>query len=229
MGIELIAELATNHGGDLDLAKRLIDYAAKGGAHTVKTQAYRVESLNPADPQYDWLKQSALSERDHEALMQHAESVGVEYFASVFDADSARFIAELCGRVKYASTVKPFGFVLPATIYRSFPWETPDDRFTSEADVALVTVPMYPTPMEVLTRVEWGTGWSDHCEGIYGCVYAIARGATTVEVHVSIPGEGRNCVWDKTQDQLRDIRDWMETCQVIETGVSRTFRQRWVK
>ena len=94
----------------------------------------------------------------------------------------------------------------------------------------LVTVPMYPTPIEALPRVEFGNvGWSDHCVGLSGCLYAAAQGAEVIEVHVSIPGEGWNCVWDKTQDDLKRLRDWMEECQVMRSGVSRTFRQRWLR
>lgn len=233
MGIELIAELATNHGGDVALAKKMIDYAVAGGAHTVKTQAYRPESVNPSDPQAQWLRESALSVEAHHELQAHAKAQGADYFVSVFDSESIHDLKYVTTRFKVASTEAHSSWWTWAkgaaglSFVVSYPWEAP--RLELANHTHLVTVPVYPTPVEVLPRVRWGTGWSDHCVGISACVYAAAHGATTIEVHVSIPGEGRNCVWDKTQEDLKRIREWMEECQVMRTGVSKTFRQRWVR
>ena len=231
MALELIAELATAHGGNIDLAKRMIDYAVAGGADTVKTQAYLPDSVNPQDPQAAWLVQSALSEDHHHALKAHAEAQGARYFASVFDEPSANFIAYLCGRFKVASTevASAFWKRVPHDItrYVSHPWSA--EPLTTRNYVDLVTVPLYPTPLEALVCVEWGTGWSDHCIGLSGCLYAAAQGAEVTEVHVSIPGEGRNLIFDKTQDDLKRLKDWLLECQVMRTGVSRTFRNRWVR
>ena len=41
----IIAEIGVNHGGDLLLAKRMIDEALRSGAHAVKFQTYKAESL----------------------------------------------------------------------------------------------------------------------------------------------------------------------------------------
>ena len=37
----IIAEIGVNHEGDIELAKRLIDEAAEGGAHAAKFQSYK--------------------------------------------------------------------------------------------------------------------------------------------------------------------------------------------
>ena len=37
----IIAEIGVNHEGDLELAKRLINEAAAGGAHAAKFQSYK--------------------------------------------------------------------------------------------------------------------------------------------------------------------------------------------
>lgn len=227
--MELIAELATNHGGDLDLARRLIDAAVTAGADTIKTQAYQASSVNPDDPQAAWLVQSALSVDAHDLLRDHAQAQGARYFASVFDRASALAIARRCGRIKVASTVEVDAVrYLPDTeIVKSYRWHVPD-RPDPRVTTALVTVPLYPTPPEVLPMVEWNTGWSDHTVGLSACLYAVAQGATTVEVHVSLPDAvGRQCAWDKSPDDLRRLKDWMQECQVMTTGVSQRFRDRW--
>ena len=41
----VIAEAGVNHEGSMDLAKRLIDEAAQGGAAAIKFQTYKAESL----------------------------------------------------------------------------------------------------------------------------------------------------------------------------------------
>ena len=41
----ILAEAGVNHEGDFDLAKRLVNEAAEGGADGIKFQAYKAESL----------------------------------------------------------------------------------------------------------------------------------------------------------------------------------------
>ena len=201
----------------------------------MKTQAYLPASVNPADPQAAWLVQSALSEDAHRELKAHAEAQGAKYFASVFDKASAFFIAQLCGRIKIASTEAMSDWwqaaddIADDPCYVSFPWGINDCLGLPKDTVRFATVPLYPTPLEAMRRVEWMPGWSDHCVGLAACYSMIHYGSTFIEVHVSLPGEGRNCVFDKTQDDLKRIKDWMGEVQVMRTGVSKTFRQRWVR
>ena len=44
-GTFVIAEAGSNHNGDIDLAKELIDVAADAGADAVKFQTFRAENL----------------------------------------------------------------------------------------------------------------------------------------------------------------------------------------
>jgi N,N'-diacetyllegionaminate synthase len=41
----IIAEAGVNHGGDISVAKKLVDIAAQAGADAVKFQAFRTEKL----------------------------------------------------------------------------------------------------------------------------------------------------------------------------------------
>ncbi len=41
----LIAEAGVNHGGSMELARRLVDEAAAGGADAIKFQTYKAETL----------------------------------------------------------------------------------------------------------------------------------------------------------------------------------------
>lgn len=236
--ITLIAELATNHGGDLDIAKRLIDDAAGAGANLVKTQAYDLAKLNPSDPQADWLRQAHLTEADHVALKAHADSLGVRYFASAFDQKSADFVVKLCGIVKFASSVDVLTVSSFGTIYKTHPWRVPtsahgwvpmEDCTTPLGIVDLVTVPFYPTPPECLAGVTWAedVGWSDHVVGLAGCLHAYQQGVRLFEVHMTTPYAARQCAWDKSPEQIRQLRVLCEDLETIRTGVNQQFRERW--
>ncbi|MEC8882551.1 MAG: N-acetylneuraminate synthase family protein, partial [Pseudomonadota bacterium] len=41
----IIAEAGVNHEGDLNIAKRLIDEAKEGGAHAIKFQTYKANTI----------------------------------------------------------------------------------------------------------------------------------------------------------------------------------------
>ena len=41
----IIAEAGVNHNGDINLAKKLIDVAAKAGADAVKFQTFKAQNL----------------------------------------------------------------------------------------------------------------------------------------------------------------------------------------
>ena len=50
----IIAEVGVNHEGDMDLAKRMICEAKEGGAHAVKFQAYKAETIALKDSPAYW-------------------------------------------------------------------------------------------------------------------------------------------------------------------------------
>jgi sialic acid synthase SpsE len=227
--ITIIAELATAHGGGLDIAKRMIDDAAAAGADMVKTQAYDLSKLNPSDPQAEWLTKAHLSDGDHVALKAHADAQNITYFASAFDAKSADFIVKLCGAVKFASSVPAAAMHRFGTVYKTHPWQVPMVDDWPLGTVHLVTVPLYPTPPECLAGVTYSyqAGWSDHCVGLAGCLHAFHAGVRLFELHLTTDYAARHCAWDKRPEQIRQLRDLCDDLETIRTGVSKTFRERW--
>ncbi len=82
----IIAEAGVNHNGNLELAKRLVDAAAEGGADAVKFQtfkteglvcrnaqkaAYQLETTDQAESQFEMLKKLELSYEMHCELLQY--------------------------------------------------------------------------------------------------------------------------------------------------------------
>ena len=50
----LIAEAGVNHEGNMELAKRLVDEAAEGGAQAIKFQTYKAETIASRDSPSYW-------------------------------------------------------------------------------------------------------------------------------------------------------------------------------
>jgi hypothetical protein len=91
----------------------------------------------------------------------------------------------------------------------------------------LTAIPLYPTPLECVGRAPLLDGWSCHAIGNAACLWAIANGATVIEAHLRLEGRGRQCAWDRTPAQFRELRDFADACETMRTGVNTQFRRRW--
>ncbi len=111
----IIAEAGVNHNGDMKKAFQLIDAAKEAGADIVKFQSfkasklaaksaakaeYQLQTTQKSESQHDMLKRLELSDEDHHALIDYAQSKGIEFLSAPFDVDSARFLVEKCGLKK---------------------------------------------------------------------------------------------------------------------------------
>ena len=121
----IIAEAGVNHEGDMDLAMRLIDEAREGGAHAIKFQTYKAETIASKDsPAYwDSTKESTQSQyklfkkydkfwkNEFEALKKYCDQADITFLSTPFDLESAVFLNPLMGMFKISSsdiTNKPF-------------------------------------------------------------------------------------------------------------------------
>jgi len=121
----IIAEAGVNHEGDMELAKRLIDEAAEGGAHAIKFQTYKAETIASKDsPAYwDTTKEPTESQfklfqkydkfwkGEYEQLKEYCDQAGIEFMSTPFDVESAKFLDDIMDVFKISSsdiTNKPF-------------------------------------------------------------------------------------------------------------------------
>lgn len=230
MRTQIVAELATGHGGDVALAADMIRAAADAGADLVKIQSYSLERLNPRDPQVTWLTQSHLGVHAHETLIQVATDAGVELFSTPFDNPSLGMLRSLkIRRIKIASSESANLWWSPEVGERwivSHPWgKVPS--MTHINGLNLTAIPLYPTPLESVGCAALLDGWSDHCEGITACQRAIVMGAKMIEVHLTLPGRSREKPWDKSPAQIRELRQFAEQMETIHSGVAQVYRDRW--
>jgi N-acetylneuraminate synthase len=121
----VIAEAGVNHEGKMDLARRLIDEAAEGGADAIKFQTYRADTIaSKHSPSYWDLSQESTTSQyelfkkydkfwktEFEQLKRHCDTVGIEFMSTPFDVESATFLNDLMDVFKISSsdiTNKPF-------------------------------------------------------------------------------------------------------------------------
>jgi sialic acid synthase SpsE len=113
----VIAEIGVNHGGDPDLARRLIDLAREGGAHAAKFQTYKADTLaSRHSPAYwDTTKEPATSQHalfsrydafgpdEYRALAAHCGKVGIDFLSTPFDLEAVELLDPLVPAFKIAS------------------------------------------------------------------------------------------------------------------------------
>lgn len=101
--VYIIAEIGCNHNGDLDLARQLVEEAAKAKVDAVKFQLfkstdlistnapkanYQLKTTNPNESQLEMTKKLELNFADYVYLKGYANSLGLDAFATPFDEHS---------------------------------------------------------------------------------------------------------------------------------------------
>jgi sialic acid synthase SpsE len=113
----IIAEIGVNHEGSMELAKRLIDECAAGGAHAAKFQSYKASKIasknspaywdqtkEPTDSQFKlFQKYDGFGPKEYIELAQYCEKVGIHFMSTPFDLDAVDFLAPLMPAFKVAS------------------------------------------------------------------------------------------------------------------------------
>lgn len=110
MTTTIIAEAGVNHNGSIELAKQMVEAAAKAGADYIKFQTFKPEKLvskyaQKADyqkkttgnneSQLQMLEKLALSYDDFVELKKYCEQIGIGFLSTPFDEDSIRFLDSL--------------------------------------------------------------------------------------------------------------------------------------
>jgi N,N'-diacetyllegionaminate synthase len=103
----IIAEAGVNHNGELELAKKLIQVAAKSGADFVKFQTfnadrlvtkkvpkaqYQMQNSESSESQFEMLKRLELTEVMHRELIEESRAQGIGFISTAFDIESANML-----------------------------------------------------------------------------------------------------------------------------------------
>lgn len=231
---EVIADVSSNHMGNIELAKAMIKGAKNAGIDTVKFQSWQADKLSKNVPDYrktyERHKLTELTDDDHKTLIEECKKNGINFLTTCFDLTRADFLASLgLKRIKIASSdcnsvslLKKLMKLFPEIII-STGMSTEEeilemlDIVKNHNVVILHCVSMYPTELKDinLSRMLWlekknvRVGFSDHCLGTEAAKIAIACGAEIVEKHLTIsrflPG--------KDQAVSSNLSEFYEICQ----------------
>jgi len=106
----VIAEAGVNHGGDMEIAKQMIDIAVEAGADAIKFQTFKTENLilydiqkasyqknttDASESQFDMLKRLEVTREQNLELKQYCIDRDIIFLTTLFDEESLEESDEL--------------------------------------------------------------------------------------------------------------------------------------
>lgn len=106
----IIAEAGVNHNGDINIAKRLIEAAAKAQCDYVKFQTFKTQNVvtkyakkaeyqekntGNSETQYEMLVKIEMSYESHYQLVEHCKACNIKFLSTAFDLESVAFLETL--------------------------------------------------------------------------------------------------------------------------------------
>jgi sialic acid synthase SpsE len=213
--VMVVAEIGNNHEGSAEVALELIECAAKAGVDAVKFQTFIPEYyVSSADEhRLQRLNQFRLQSSDYSMLAKRAMDLGLLFFSTPFDLQSANFLDELQSFFKISSGDNSFyplikrvaQFAKPTMIstglsdnlHLDYLYKYWVDVGGSIDDLCFMhCVSSYPTPNNQANIAAISAliqrfpkiiiGYSDHTEGIQVPILAVAAGAKIIEKHFTL-------------------------------------------
>lgn len=242
----LIADVSSNHMGNMAVAQGMIELAAKNGVDCVKFQSWKADCLRKDFPDYEATyarhSKSELSDSDHELLIEQCRKNGVDFLTTCFDVSRATFLASLglnrikvaspdCGSTRLLETLmKHFKTLIIST------GMTPDEDVQKAVDITrghdvvfLHCVSIYPTPLERVNmrRMEWlrsmgvRVGYSDHSMGTEAGKLAICRGAEILEKHYTLSRNlpGKDQAMSMQIEEFAELAQFAKAVEIMD-GIS---------
>lgn len=229
----IIAEIGINHGGQINVAKQLVDSAVNAGVDAVKFQTYLTEKRVPKDsPIFNILKKCELPFDAFTELKSYCESKGVLFFSTPFDDESVDFLDSIGVAVyklasfdvvnfkllkKIAATAKPVILSVGMSSIEEIRKAVDILKQGTDKIGLLHCISAYPTLEDdanlgaVHSLIEYFPecviGQSDHTNDIHVPLYAVAAGAQILEKHFKI-SEDMDCIDSPvsiTEDQMTEL------------------------
>lgn len=237
----VIAEIGLNHGGDVALAKELIESAARAGADAAKFQTYVTEKRAPKGNAAirDLLQSLELPFEAFAELKDTADRAGIDFFSTSFDTESVNYLESIdCAMYKVASfdvvnrdllravasTGKPVimsvGMASQAEIDGGFQILRQGTK-----NIALLhCVSSYPLRDEdanlaainaLQDSYDCVIGYSDHTPGIEVPLLAVAAGAQVIEKHYRLT-DTMECVDAPVSISEAQMREMVDRIRWVE-------------
>tara|TARA_R110001632_G_scaffold96504_1_gene202887 strand:- start:15043 stop:15864 length:822 start_codon:yes stop_codon:yes gene_type:complete len=216
---KIIAEIGINHNGDFELCKKMIMLSKVAGCDYAKIQKRNPDVCVPEAQKtkmrstpwgemtyLDYKKRIEFSEEQIKELCVFSNSIGIEFFASVWDLDSVAVMRKYTkiGKIGSASITdlelckaarEAFDTLIIST-GMSTEEEIENCIKVCNPDVVMHTNSTYPCPVEELNLkyINWleqkyptkEIGYSGHEYRLSTTVVAVGLGATWVERHITM-------------------------------------------
>lgn len=239
----IIAEIGINHGGDIDLAKKMIDSAVRAGVDAVKFQTYLTEKRTKVgSPIFDILKQCELPFSTFKELKEYSEKKGVLFFSTPFDEESVDYLESIGVELykiasfdvvntpfleKVAKTGKPIIMSVGMSSIQEITAALETLQKYNSKIALLHCISAYPTNEAdanlgaVLALrdnfKEVVIGQSDHTNDIQVPLYAVAVGAKILEKHFKI-SDDMECIDGPvsiSEEQMKNLVDGVRRLEKI--------------
>ncbi|MDY6862150.1 MAG: N-acetylneuraminate synthase family protein, partial [Thermodesulfobacteriota bacterium] len=235
---KIIAEIGSNHNGELSLAKEMIWAAKYAGADIVKFQSWQAKNLKPKDPNFERHIKAELSDDAHFILKKECKKAGVKFLTTCFDIGRIDFLKSLgldtvkvaspdLGSIKMIKTLRekfPHLIISTGMSYKEEIYQTA--RILKDYNYTFLhCTSLYPTPIHKvnLIRMDWlkgfapHVGFSDHTMGCEAAKAAIARGAEYIEKHFTLsrnlPGKDQKI--SAIPEEIKEIADYAKNIQEL--------------
>lgn len=244
----LIAEIGINHNGDLDIAKELISSCKEFGFNVVKFQKRVPELCVPENKRdelrvtpwgkmtyFEYKEKIEFSKKEYDEIDKFCKNLGIEWAASAWDVESAKFLSEYsCPFIKIPSDkTKDISF-LEAVVETKMnviiscggtSLEELRNAFTildKNKTILLQCTSQYPSPTERInlramkaleSEFEVNVGFSSHHTSPTIPAMAAAYGAKAVEVHVTLD----RAMWGTDQSLSLEPRGMSIMCNNIRS------------
>ena len=220
---KIIAEIGINHNGDISMAKKLISMAKNCGCDYVKFQKRNPDICVPENQKkqmretpwgyisyLDYKKKIEFSKDDYKIIDDYCKEKKIEWFASVWDLDSLKFIEQFnvsthkiasalvtnLELLKEVAKCKKYTFISTGMCELEDIDKAVDIFKKANCEFELMhSVSTYPADEKDLNlslinfykkRYNCNVGYSGHEAGISPSVIAAALGASSIERHITL-------------------------------------------
>lgn len=235
MRTRIIADMSSNHMGNMAIAEAMISAAAHAGVDTVKFQSWQARKLRADFPDYraTFARHclSELSDEDHHLLIKVCRDKGVEFLTTCFDLERVDFLAALGLKSIKVASPDCTSFRLLDRLMERFEHIIISTGMATDQEVermiehtrghkvtVLHCVSLYPTPLDRvnLERMNWlrslgvQVGFSDHTLGVEASMLAIGMGAEIVEKHFTLSRNlpGKDQAMSSTPEEFARLVEW---------------------
>lgn len=239
----IVAEIGINHRGDVGVAKKLIESAARTGADAVKFQTYLTGKRAPKNNKdiFKILKGLELPFEAFKELKDYSKNCGVDFFSTPFDKESVEYLEKIeTDLYKIASfdvvnhqlleevskTGKPVIMSVGMSNLNEIENAYNILKKGTKNIAILHCISSYPTPeeksnlsniYEIQKKFNCIVGQSDHTNDIKVPIYAAAAGAQILEKHYKID-EDFECIDSPvsiTEIQMKKLVDEVRKLEKI--------------